>query len=95
MEAWRTSKEIQVEVEVQIKSTSGLSRSSEEVHGKIVALVAYGLGFGRFLYVHKLKNKTLPMALVSSPNSSGVVGNHQNKFTSRICLGAAPLYFGL
>jgi hypothetical protein len=45
---------------------------------------AYRLGFGCSLHIRKLKKTMVPMALVSGPNSSGVIGNHQRKLTSRI-----------
>jgi hypothetical protein len=37
--------------------------------------------------------KKLPMEPVSGPNSSGVDGNRMHKLTSRICSGAAPLFW--
>ena len=59
------------------------------------AQVAYGVGFGRSLYEWKDIFRTLPMALVTGPNSSEVDGNHPNKLMSRICPGAATPSFGL
>ena len=62
---------------------------------KTDAQVAYGVGFGRSLYGWKDNFKMLPVALVLSPKSFGVIRNHPRKLTSRICLGAAMPSFGL
>ena len=75
-------------------STSSPFWSPGAVCTKTGATVAYGLGFGRSLYGWKDNFKTLPMALVSGPNSSGVNGNHPRNLTSRICPGAASLFLG-
>jgi hypothetical protein len=77
MEAWWTSKGAQAKVEAQTKSTSEPFRSPRVVCAKTVLTVAYELGFGHSLYVRKLKDTTVPMALISGPSSSGVIGNHQ------------------
>jgi hypothetical protein len=95
LEAWWTSKGAQAEVEAQTKSTSGPFRSPGAVCAKTGLTVAYRLGFGHSFYVWKLKKMIVPMALVSGPNSSRVVGNRQRKLTSRIWFGVATPYFGL
>ena len=59
-----------------------------------MAPVACGVGFGCTWYGWKDNFKTLPIALVSGPNSSGVDGNRRNKMASRICLGVASPFFG-
>ena len=62
---------------------------------KTDAQVSYGVGFRRTWYGWKDNFKTLPMELVSVPNSSGVDRNRRNKMASRICLGVASQFFGL
>ena len=69
--------------------TPGIART------KTNAQVAYRLRFGRSLYGWKYNFKTLLMALVSSPNSSGVDMNRLNNLTSRICPGAVTPSCGL
>jgi hypothetical protein len=64
-------------------------------YNKMDAQVAYGVGFGHSLYGWKDNFEELPMAPVSGPNSSRIDGNCLNKFTSRICSGAATPSFGL
>ena len=92
---WRTSKGLEAKVEAQSKPTSSLFRGSGPVCTKTEAQDAYGLGFGRSTYARKDKKKTFPMPPVSYQNSSGVIGNRQNKRESRICFGAASPVFGL
>ena len=57
--------------------------------------VTNGVGFGHSLYGWKDNFKTLPMALVSIPNTSGVDRNCPRKLTSSVCPGAAMPSFGL
>jgi hypothetical protein len=71
-------------VEAQTKSNSGPFQSPGAVCVKTGLTVAYGIGFGRSLYIRKLKKMMVTMALVSGPNLSEVIGNHQRKLTSRI-----------
>jgi hypothetical protein len=84
LEVWWTSKGAQAEVEAQTKPTSGPFWSPGAVCAKTSLTVAYGLGFGRSLYVQKLKRNDGSNGSGLSPNSSGVVGNRQRKLTSRI-----------
>jgi hypothetical protein len=67
--------------------TPGTARTKTDVH------VAYRVGFGGSLYGWKDNFKKLPMEPVSGPNSSGVDGNRLHKLTSRICSGAAALFW--
>jgi hypothetical protein len=93
LEAWRTSEDVRIKMEAQTGSTSfqfrtpGTARTKTDIH------VAYGVGFGCYLYGWKDNFKKLPMEPVSGPNSSGVDGNRLHKLTSRICSGAAPLFW--
>jgi hypothetical protein len=82
-------------MEAQTGSTSFQFQTPGIAHTKMDARVAYGVGFGCYLYGWKDNFKKLPMAPVSGPNSSGVDGNHLQKLTSRICSGAVILSFGL
>jgi hypothetical protein len=74
---------------------SGPVRSPGAVRNKMDAQVPYKVSFGRSIYGWKNNFIELPMAPVSSQNSSRVNGNLQNKLTSRICQGTAPTPFGL
>ena len=94
MEAWRTSKDVRIKMEAQTDSTSFQFRTPGTGRTKTDAQVAYGVGFGRTWYGWKDNFKTLPMALVSGSNSSGVDGNRLWKLASRICSGAASLFLG-
>jgi hypothetical protein len=58
------------------------------------ATTSYGVHLRRSLYGWKENFVKIPMALVSYPNSIWVDGNHWNKWTSRICQGAASPPFG-
>ncbi|TVU13325.1 hypothetical protein EJB05_40374, partial [Eragrostis curvula] len=87
--------EVQIKFEAQSKSVSSPFRTPGPVGTKTGAQVAYEIGFGRYLYGWKAKKITFPMEPVSCLNSPGVIGNHRNKLTSRICPGAAPPLFGL
>ncbi|TVU13612.1 hypothetical protein EJB05_40328, partial [Eragrostis curvula] len=87
--------EVQIKFEAQSKSVSSPFRTPTPVGTKTGAQVAYEIGFGCSLYGWKAKKITFPMDLVSCLNSAGVIGNHRNKLTSRICPGAAPSLFGL
>jgi hypothetical protein len=58
------------------------------------ATTSYGVRLGRSLYGWKGNFIEIPMALVSYPNSIWVDGNHWNKWTSKICEGAASPPFG-
>jgi hypothetical protein len=80
-------------MEAQIGSTSFQFRTLGTARTKTDAQVAYGVGFGCSLYGWKDNFKKLPMELVSGPNSSGVDRNSLYKLTSRICSGAAPLFW--
>ena len=84
----------QPKLEAQSNLSSSLFRTPEIARTKTDATVAYGLRFGRTLYGWNYNSKTLPMVLVSGPNSSGFDGNHPRKLTSRICPGAASLFLG-
>ena len=83
------------QLEAQTTSTSSLFRTSGTARTKMDAQIAYGVGFGCTLYDWKDNSKTLPMALVSGPNSFGVDENRLRKLMNRICPGAAMLSFGL
>ena len=76
-------------MEAQTDSISFQFRTPGTGRTKTDAQVAYGVGFGRTWYGWKDNFKTLPMALVSGSNSSGVDGNRVWKLASRICPGAA------
>jgi hypothetical protein len=80
-------------MEAQTGSTSFQFRTLGTTRTKMDAQVAYGVGFGCSLYGWKYNSKNLPMELISGPNSSGVDGNRPHKLTSRICSGAAPLFW--
>ena len=82
-------------MEAQSDSTSFQFRTPGTARTKTDGQVSYGVGFGRTWYGWKDNFKTLPIALVSGPNSSGVDGNRRNKMASRICLGVASPFFGL
>ena len=75
-------------------SSSSLFRTLGTARTKTDATVAYGLRFRRSLYGWKDNSKTLPMELVSGPNSFGVDRNRPRNLTSRICPGAASLFLG-
>ena len=92
---WRTSKGLEANVEAQSKPTSSLFWGPGPVCTKMDAQDAYGLRFGRSTYARKDKEKTFPMPLASCQNSSGVIGNRQNKREYRICVGVASPIFGL
>ena len=79
----------------QTDSTSFQFRTPGIARTKTNAQVAYRLRFGRSLYGWKYNFKTLLMALVSGPNSSGVDGNRQRNLMSSFCPGAATSSFGL
>ena len=85
-----------VEDQQGLGSQSGgpIKTDFESVSGPRTSL-HYGLGFGRSTYAQKDKEKTFPMPPASCQNSSGVIGNRQNKRESRICVGAASPIFGL
>ena len=76
-------------------SSSSLFQTPGTARTKMDAQVVYRVGFGHTCYGWKDNFKTLPMAVVSGPNSSGVDRNCQNKMTSRNCLGVASPFFGL
>jgi hypothetical protein len=95
LEAWRTSKDVQMKMEAQTGSTSFQFRTPGTARTKMDAHVAYGVGFGCSLYGWKDNFNKLPMAPVSDPNSSGGDGNRLHKLTSRICSGATMPSFGL
>jgi hypothetical protein len=80
-------------MEAQTGSTSFQFRTPGTAHTKTDAHVVYGVGFGCSLYGWKDNFNKLPMELVSGSNSSGGDGNHLHKLTSRICSGAAPLFW--
>jgi hypothetical protein len=92
LEAWRTSEDVQIKIEAQTGSTSFQFRTLGTARTKTDAQVAYGVGFGCYIYGWKDNFKKLPMEPVSGPNSSGVDGNRLHKLTSRIC-SAAPLFW--
>jgi hypothetical protein len=68
------------------------SQIPEPVHIQIKAQNAYGLGLLRSLYGWKDNDETFPMPLVSPPDSTGVIRNHQNNSESRNYFGAATPY---
>jgi hypothetical protein len=80
-------------MEAQTGSTSFQFQTPGTSHTKTDAHVAYGVGFGCYLYRWKDNFKKLPMEPVSGPNSSGVDGNRLHNLTSRSCSGAAPLFW--
>jgi hypothetical protein len=80
-------------MEDQTGSTSFQFRTPGTTRTKTDAHVAYEVGFRCSLYGWKDNFKRLPMELVSDPNSSGVDRNRLYKLTSRICSGAAPLFW--
>jgi hypothetical protein len=74
---------------IQVRSQFGVPdqytlKTTPKSHTKSVLDVGWKQNFMMF-----------PMALVWGTNSSWVNGNHQKKWTSRICQGAAPIPFGL
>ncbi len=75
LEPWRIIGDVQVKVEAQTKSTSGVIRSPGPVSTKTGAQVTYVLGLGRSLYGWKAKKITFPMVLVPRLNSFRVNGN--------------------
>jgi hypothetical protein len=75
LEPWRIIEDVQVKVEAQTKSTSGVIRSPEPVCTKTGTQIACVLGLGRSLYGWKAKKITFPMFLVPHPNSFQVNGN--------------------
>jgi hypothetical protein len=80
-------------MEAQTGSTPFQFRTLGTACNKTDAHVAYGVGFGCSLYGWKDNFKKLPMEPVSRPNSSGVDRNRLHNLTSRICSGAAPLFW--
>ena len=90
-----TSKGAPAKVEAQTDSTSSLIRSPGAVSTKTDAQAANRVGFGCSLYGWKDNFKTLPMASVSGPNSSGVDGNRPRKLMSSFCSGVVTLFLGL
>ena len=76
LEMARTSKGVQIQLEVQIKSTSSLSRSPGAVCAKTDALVAYGLGFGYSADAQKAKKINLSKFVQSHNESSKQVDIH-------------------
>jgi hypothetical protein len=82
-------------MEAQTGSTSFQFRTPGTARTKTDAHIAYGVGFGCYLYGRKDNFKKLPMEPVSDPNSSGVGRNRLHNLTSRICSGAATPSFGL
>ena len=95
LEAWRISEDVRNKMEAQTDSTSFQFRTPRTARTKMDAQVAYGVGFRHSLYGSKDNFKTLPMALVLDPNSSGVDGNRLIKLMSSFCPGAATPSFGL
>jgi hypothetical protein len=91
--ARRTSENIRIKMKAQTGSTSFQFRTPGTARTKTDAQVAYGVIFGCSLYGWKDNFKKLQMEPVSGPNSSGVDGNRLYKLTSRICSGAAPLFW--
>ena len=94
LEMARTRKGVQIQLEVQIKSTSSLSWSPGAVCTKTDALVAYGLGFAFSADAQKAKKINFSMSLVLCPNLSGVIMNRRSKLTSIICVNAKLPSFG-
>ena len=95
---WRCggpSEDVRNKMEVQTDSTSFQFRTPGTARTKMDAKVAYGVRFGRSLYGWKDNFKTLPVALVSSTKSFGVIRNHPRNLTSIICPGAAAPSFVL
>jgi hypothetical protein len=80
-------------MEVQTGSTSFQFRTPGTARTKTDAQVSYGVRFGCSLYGWKDNFKKLPMEPVSGPNSSGVDRNRLHNLTSRICSGAALLFW--
>jgi hypothetical protein len=93
LEAWRTSEDVRIKMEAQTGSTSFQFRTPGTARTKMDVHVAYRVRFGCSLYGWKDNFKKLPMEPVSGPNSSGVDRNRLHKLTSRICSGAAPLFW--
>jgi hypothetical protein len=62
------------------------------VHIKTDAQVTYDIQLGSSSTPLKGKEILFPMELVPFPNSSGINRNHQNNWTSKIYLGAAPMF---
>ena len=81
-------------MEAQSKTSSSLFRTPGIARTKMDAQVSYGVGFGCTCYGWKDNFKTLPMELVSGPNSSRVDRNRPRKLTYRICRSAVPPSFG-
>jgi hypothetical protein len=95
LEAWMTSEDVRIKMEVQTGSTLFQFRTLRTARTKTDAHVTYGVVFGCSLYGWKDNFKKLPMEPVSGPNSSGVDGNRLHKLISKICFGAATPSFGL
>jgi hypothetical protein len=62
------------------------------VYIKTDAQVADDIQLGRSWTPWKVKEVKISIKLVPCPNSSGINGNCQNNWTSRIYLGVAPLF---
>ena len=82
------------EVEAQSNSSSSLPRPLGPVCLKLVTQDASGLHFWRSIYGWKANFIRKPIQVVSHQKTFGINGNHQNKWTSRICQGAATPSFG-
>jgi hypothetical protein len=82
-------------MEAQINSISSVFWSPGAINTKLVAQVAYGLGFGHCTYAWNANKKTFGVVLIGGPNSFGVIKNNQNKLIFRIYIGVATSYFGL
>ena len=91
----KASEDVRNKMEAQTDSTSFQFQTPRTARTKTDAQVAYGARFGRSLYIWKNNFKTLPMELVSGPNSSGVNRNHPRKLMSSFYPGAATPSFGL
>jgi hypothetical protein len=74
IEAWVTSKGVQVEVEAQTKTIMGLFRSPGAAYSKTGLTTAYKLEILCSLYAQKRGKNTFLMELVSGPNSGGADG---------------------
>ena len=86
--------DVQVKMEVRLKSSLSSLRALGEVHTKFVAQVAFGLRFQRSTYVWKANETTFPMDLVPHQNSFRVNGNIRIKKMFKICPGAASPSLG-
>jgi hypothetical protein len=82
-------------LEAQYNSISSPPRSPGAVYLWLDAEVTYRVRFWCSMYGWKDIFIELPMARGPRPNDAWVYRNHRIKWTSRICLGAAPLSFGL